>query len=135
MSNKTMDLGIDITMDLGIDIIHVIGSDAYALECSNLGVTRLYDAKDSDVIRLHKLHCSFSRERARALIVLVSAFNFNNVSRQVKASYNVNSSGLFIINDAMYKSDEFALACYHLRRLGIKMPMVFADVTKGDGTK
>lgn len=121
----------DKTMTLGIDIIHVIGSDAYAHECAKLGVTRLYDAKDSDVIQLHKLYCGFSRERASALIALVSAFNFNNVSRQIKASYNLDGGGLFVINDAEYGADAFASACYHLRRLGVKMPMVFDDITKG----
>lgn len=124
MSNKTM--------DLGIDIIHVIGSGEYAFECSKLGVTRLYDADDSDVIRLHDLHCSFSHERASALIDLVNAFNFNNDSRQIKASYNLLNDGLFVIDGVKYHANGFASACHHLRRLGLKMPMVFADVTKGD---
>lgn len=117
------------TLDKGLDILFVLGSDGYATECANRGTSRLFDVPDHEVLKLHKQVCEITKERGTALCALISAWNYNNLSSQIKGGYNLKHVA-FTINDAHYSKYEFAQVCYHLRRLGVKLPFVLNDIGK-----
>lgn len=121
----------DKTMSIGIDILHVVGSDKYQELCNSQGASRMYDVADSIVLGWHVEYCKLTVQRARAINKLISAFNFNNTSRQIECGYVVTSGDVTMtINGVTYSNADFADVCYKLRRLGVKMPLAFNELDK-----
>lgn len=122
----------DKTMSVGIDILRVVGSEKYGELCRSEGVTRMFDVQDATVLRWHVEYCKLTRARAKAIMDRVSAFNLNNVSRQINCGYSVSGDTVTMhVNGVSYSQADFADVCYHVQRLGVKVPLVFDDITQG----
>lgn len=123
----------DKTMSLGIDLIHVVGSGKYAELCQSQDVTRAYDVKDSIVMKWHVEHCKLTVERAQAILNLVSAYNHKNpTSKQIECSFGVCVGDVtMFVNGVQYSQADFADVCYHIRRLGVKVPIIFSTIVEG----
>lgn len=118
-------------MSIGIDILRVVGSDKYAELCASKGANRMYDVSDDIVLGWHVKYCKLTLARAKAINKRVSAFNFNNVSRQISCRLDVIGGDVTMVIDGVtYSQADFAEVCYSLQRLGVKMPLVFSDLDK-----
>lgn len=123
----------DKTMSMGIDLIHVLGSDEYVKLCQTQGVNRAYDVKDAIVMKWHKKHCAMTVERAQNIVALVSKFNKDNLNKQIHCSYVVECGDVrMTVNSVQYGIGDFADICYHIRRLGVKVPLIFNELGKGE---
>lgn len=121
----------DKTMSFGIDILRVLGVDKYHKLCATEGASRMYDVRDDLVLKWRDEYCSITRERAKALIDRVSAFNQAHPSRQIQCRYDVdNGIVTMVVNGDKYANNQFADVCYHVQRLGVKMPLVFSDIVE-----
>jgi len=113
---------INTRITRGCDLIIVLGTNAYADVCRKNGVGRMLDAPADIEYDLWLEHCFLTKERAQKIVSKVSHFNFNNVSRQIKAGYSVYSSYVTLtINGVEYKHADFVSAVTALRNLGLRI--------------
>jgi len=123
-------IDINTRITLGCDLIVVLGADAYEDICRKHGVRRLLDAPADIEQNLWLEHCFLTKERAQKIVNKISQFNFNNLSKQIKASYSVYSSYVTLtINGIEYGHADFVSAVTALRYLGLRID--FNELGKG----
>lgn len=96
--------------------------EAYENLCREHNVSRAYDAPNDAIYAAWIEHCYLTKERAQRIVKAISAYNFNNVSKQIKAKYSVYSSYVTLtINNVEYGHADYTRAITVLRTLGLRI--------------
>lgn len=95
---------------------------AYEKLCRDHNVSRAYDAPSDAVYAAWLDHCYLTKERAQRIVKAISAHNFNNVSKQIKAKYSVYASYVTLtINNVEYGHADYTRVVTLLRNLGLRI--------------